>query len=252
VVAVCANSEIRPLLSIERLTEYSDLIVAGKIEFVRETGSGLILLNGTEYARRDFQTDIEVGETLKGTSTPTKFTFTYSIPGADEMGNVAEGNLVADTYRIVFLKKTASGFVFASPYDPSIAAASRSCGSGWGVHLGDDVYRKVLQRLLELLCTDSTDAEKRSALFALGWDQDSAAAPFLKAALSLPNMRTDPTLRMAIVTRLLCWRDLSILPLAEQDLFDQSLRRSVFRNRIWCWRYRASNQKSRFLFLLAC
>jgi hypothetical protein len=228
VAVACANAEITPTLSIERLTESSDLIIAGKIERVRETGSGLILLNGTEYARRDFQADIQVGETLKGTSAPTRFTFTYSTPGADEVGSVAERNLVADAYRVVFLKKTASGFVFASPYYPSIAAASKSCGAGWRVHLGDDAYRRVLQRLLELLCTDSTDGEKRSALFALDWDQDSAAAPFLKAVLGLPNVRTDPTLRMAIVSYLLHWRDLNVLPLAEQDLFDQSVQTSTF------------------------
>jgi hypothetical protein len=224
----CANAEIVPTLSIKRLTETADLIVAGKIKQVRQTGSSSILLNGIGYTRRDFQADIQVEETLKGTSAPTEFTFTYSTPSADELGNVAEGNLVANTNRVVFLKKTASGFEFASPYYPSIAAASRSCGSDWRVHLGDDAYRKVLQRLLELLCIDSTHDEKRSALFALDWDQDSAAEPFLKAALNLPNVRSDPAFRMSIVSYLLHWRDLSVLPLAEQDLFNQSVRSSFF------------------------
>jgi hypothetical protein len=195
---------------------------------VRQTGSGSISLNGIGYSRRDFQADIQVDETLKGTSAPTKFTFTYSTPSADELGNVADGNLVADTNRVVFLKKTASGFAFSSPYYPSIAAAPKSCGSGWRVHLGDDSYERVLQRLLELLCTNSSENEKRSALFGLDWDQDSAAAPFLRAVLSLPNVRSDPTLRMAIVSYLLHWRDLSILPLAEEDLFDQAVQTSAF------------------------
>jgi hypothetical protein len=225
---VCANAEIVPTLSIKRLTESADLIVAGQIERVRQIGSGSISLNGIGYTRRDFQADIQVGETLKGTSAPTKFTFTYSTPSADELGNVAEGNLVANTYRVVFLKKTLAGFVFASPYYPSLAGASKSCDAGWRVHLGDDAYLKVLQRIVELLCTDSTGDEKRSALFALDWDRDSAAAPFLRAVLSLPNVRSDPTLRMSIVSYLLHWWDLSVLPLAEQDLFDQSVQTSGF------------------------
>jgi hypothetical protein len=128
-----ASAEITPRLSIKRLTESADLIIAGKIERVQQTGSGSISLNGIGYSRRDFQADIQVDETLKGTSAPRKFTFTYFTPSAAELGNVAEGNLVADTNRVVFLKKTASGFVFASPYYPSIAAASKSCGSGWRV-----------------------------------------------------------------------------------------------------------------------
>jgi HEAT repeat protein len=85
-----------------------------------------------------------------------------------------------------------------------------------------------LQRLLDLLCGDSTSQEKQSALFVLNWSEDSAAVPFLQAALNLSNVKSDPTLRMWIVSGLLMWLDLSVLPLAEKDLFDQSVRSSFY------------------------
>jgi hypothetical protein len=100
------------------------------------------------------------------------------------------------------------------------------CGPAWQVKLGEDAYHKVSQRLLDLLCTDSTPEEKQSALFVLNWPEDSSAEPFLKAALNLPNVKSKPTLRMAIVTDLLHWKDLSVLSLAEEDLFNQSVQSS--------------------------
>src|SRR5580704_7793396 len=75
---------------------------------------------------------------------------------------------------------------------------------------------------------DSTPEEKQSALFVLNWTEDASAAPFLKAALNLPNVKSNPTLRVAIVSDLLHWKDLSVLPLAEEDLFDQSVRSSFY------------------------
>jgi HEAT repeat protein len=99
----------------------------------------------------------------------------------------------------------------------------KSCGPNWQIELGEDTYHKVLQRVLIVLCTTSSLEEKRVALFTLDLNQDSSAAPFLKAALSLPNIKSDPTLRMSIVSDLLHWKDLSVLPLAEEDLFNQSV-----------------------------
>lgn len=138
------------------------------------------------------------------------------------MGNVAEGGLAPNTYRVVFLKKTPKDYAFVDPYYPSLPAASGSYGPNWQIELAKDAYHKVLQRLLNLLCTDSTSEEKQLALFAL--NGDSSAAPFLKAALNLPNVKSNPTLRMSIVSDLLHWKDLSVLPLAEEDLFDQSVK----------------------------
>ena len=113
------------------------------------------------------------------------------------------------------------------------------------MQLGKDAYHAVLQHVLELLCTDSTPEEKQSALFVLNWAEDSSAAPFpLKAALNLPNVKSNPTLRMAIVSDLLHWKDLGVLPLAEEDLFDQSVQSS-------CWQYPVLSHKSQSLCSLA-
>jgi len=213
-----------PSLSIRGLVDHADLIMTGKVERVQQTGAGSIKLNGVDYTRLDFQTEMRVDETIKGGSAPLSFTFSYSTPAVDSVGNVAEGGLAPNTYRVVFLKKTATGYAFVSPYYPSIPAASKSCGPNWQVQLGEDAYHKVLQRLLALLCTDSTPEEKQSALFDLNWNEDSSAAPFLRAALSLPDVKSNPTLRMSIVSDLLHWKDPSVLPLAEEDLFDRSVK----------------------------
>ena len=87
---------------------------------------------------------------------------------------------------------------------------------------GEGTYRKVLQRVLDVLCSPSTPEEKQAALNTLNWDQDSSAAPFLKAALKLPEVSSNPVLRTAILGDLLKWKDLSVLPSAEDDLFQSS------------------------------
>lgn len=225
---VWANARPVPSLSIKGLVDPADLIIAGKVVGIQQTGAGSIELNGVEYPRLDFQAAMRVDETIKGELAPIDFTFSYSTPAADSVGNVAEGGLTPDTYRIVFLKKMPTGYAFVSPYYPSISAASDSCGPNWQIKLGEDAYHKVLQRLLDLLCTNSTAEEKQSALFHLNWWEGSSAAPFLKAALELPNVKSNPTLRMSIVSDLLHWKDLSVLPLAEEDLFDQSVKSSFF------------------------
>jgi hypothetical protein len=212
---VCAKARPVLSLSIKGLVDPADLIIAGKVERVQQTGTGSIELNGVDYSRLDFEAEMRVNETIKGKPAPLSFTFSYSTPAVDSVGNMAEGGLVSDTYRVVFLKKTTAGYAFVSPYYPSIPAASKSCGPSWQVKLGEDAYHKVLQRLLDSLCTDSTSEEKQSALFVLNWTEDSSAAPFLKAALSLPNVKSNPTLRMSIVSDLLHWKDLSVLSLAE-------------------------------------
>ena len=44
----------------------------------------------------------------------------------DSVGNVAEGGLAPNAYRVVFLKKTATGYAFVSPYYPSIRVEERT------------------------------------------------------------------------------------------------------------------------------
>jgi hypothetical protein len=225
---VCTKARPVPGLSIKGLVDPADLIIAGKVQRVKQTGTGSIELNGFDYTRVDFQAEMRVDETIKGGPAPLSFTFSYSTRAVDNVGNVAEGGLTPDTYRVVFLKRTATGYAYVSPYYPSIPAASKSCGPNWQVKLGEDAYHKVLRRLLDSLCADSTFEEKQSTLFVLNWTEDSSAAPFLKAALSLPNVKTNPTLRMSIVSDLLHWKDLSVLALAEEDLFDQTVRSPFF------------------------
>jgi len=226
--ATLVVADIVPALSTKGLVNSADLIIVGKVERVQQTGLGDITFNGVNYPRRDYTAEINVDEILKGEPLPHTFILTFSAPSTDASGNVAQGGLLPGTYRVIFLNKTPSGYKFVSPYSPSLPASPMQCGPNWQVQLVADAYHRVMQRLLELLCTDSTLEEKKSALFDLNWTEDSSAAPFLKAALNLPNVKSDPTLRMAIVSDLLHWKDLSVLPLAERDLFDQSVQSPFF------------------------
>jgi HEAT repeats len=221
-------ADFAPTLSTNDLVSSADLIIVGMVEGVQQTGSGDVTYNGVNYPRRDYTADINVDEIIKGESVPHRFILTFSAPSTDAWGNVAQGGLLPNTYRVIFLSKTDRGYKFVSPYSPSLPASPLPCGPDWQVQLGEDAYHRVMQKLLELLCTDSTPEEKQSALFDLNWTEDSSAAPFLKAALSFPNVKSNPTLRMAIVSGLLHWKDLSVLSLAEEDLFDQSVQSSSY------------------------
>lgn len=217
-----------PGLSTKGLVDSAELIIVGKVERVQQTGTGEITFNGVNYTRQDYVADVSVDETIKGEPVSPTFTLTFSAPSADRWGNVAQGGLEPSTYRVIFLNKGSSGYRFVSPYYPSLPASPKPCGPNWEVVLGEDAYHKVLQRTLQLLCSDSTSEEKQSALFVLNWTEDSSAASFLKAALNLPSVKSDPTLRIWIFSDLLHWRDLTVLPLAERDLFDQSVKSPLY------------------------
>lgn len=215
-------SDVVPVVSVKSLVDQADLIIAGKIQRVQQTGAGSIAFSGRDYERLDFQAEIRVDETIKGQPVASPFVLSYSTPSVDSVGNVARGELRADTYQVVFLKKTAQGFMFVSPYFPSLAAQPKRCDSNWQVKLGEDAYQRVLLRVLSALCTPSSHEEKNWALSILRWDEDSSVAPFLEAALNLPEVRSDDVARTSILSDLLAWNDLSALPAAEQELFDPS------------------------------
>jgi hypothetical protein len=137
----------------------------------------------------------------------------------DSVVNVGEGGLFAETYRVVFLKKTQTGYSFVSPYHVSLPAGPTSCRPHWGIDLGQDAYHEVLQKVLDVLCTPSGVEEKRLAVESLNWGEDSSAAAFLRAAMNLPDVKADPILRTSIIGDLLRWKDLTVLSLAEDDLF---------------------------------
>jgi hypothetical protein len=63
---VSAKAGPQPGPSIRTLVNTADLIVAGKIERVQQTGMGSIELLGHDYARADFKVDMTVEEKIKG------------------------------------------------------------------------------------------------------------------------------------------------------------------------------------------
>jgi hypothetical protein len=218
------RAEMVPTTSTRSLVDSADLIVVGKVERVQQTGTGEVELGGRNYERLDFQAKIGVDETVKGQAVEHRFILNYSTPSADSVGNVTRGGLNANTYAVVFLKKTTRGYAFVSPYTPSLVATPESCGPNWQIKLGEDAYHKVLQRVLGALCTPSSPGEKNWALSILNWDEDSSAAPFLKAALNLPEVQSDVVARTSILSDLLAWKDGTVLSEAEQELFDPSKR----------------------------
>lgn len=217
-----AHAEIVPVVSTRSLVDSADLIVVGTVERVQQTGAGSIELNGHDYDRRDFQAEISVDTTIKGQPVARHFILNYSTPSTDSAGNVAPGSLYANTYEVLFLKKTAQGYAFVSPYTPSLSASAKSCGPNWRIQLGEDAYHRVLQQVLSVLRATSSPADRNRALSILNWDEDSSVAPFLKAALALPEIQSDAIARTSILSDLVKWKDLSVLPAAEEELFTTS------------------------------
>lgn len=211
-----------PIVSTRELVDSADLIIVGKVQSVQQIGTGSIILRGKSYTRLDYQAEITVDETIKGDSVPSNFILGYSTPSEDSAGNVAEGGLVFNAYRIIFLVKTSVGYKFANPFYPSLPASPKPCAPSWQVNLGEDAYHKVQQKVLQILCAVTSSEEKQWALWTVSWDHDSDAAPSLKAALALPEIKSSAVLRTSILGDLLAWRDLSVLPLAEAELFQPS------------------------------
>jgi hypothetical protein len=218
-----SRAEIAPTLSTKELADSADLIIVGRVVRVDQVGAGNIDFNGASYPREDYQAEINVDETIKGNPVPSSFTLRYSTPSADSAGNVARGSLVINTYGVIFLIKMPTGYQFVSPYYPSVPASPKLCGPDWQVNLGEDAYQKVQQRVLSILCTDSSPEEKSRALWSVNWNSDPSATPFLKATLALPAIKSNAGLRTTIISDLLTWKELSVLPLAEDELFQPSL-----------------------------
>src|ERR1700721_1049128 len=160
IATLCLKAQPGPAPSTRALSDLADLIIVGNVESVKQTGTGSIELDGRIYERLDFRAEVHVDETIKGEPAPLHFVFTYSAPGMDyagkgAAGGLAGGGLLVGSYEIIFLKKTATGYAFVSPFFPSFPATSKSCGPNWQLDLGEDAYHRVLQRELSVLCAAS-------------------------------------------------------------------------------------------------
>jgi hypothetical protein len=93
------SADVVPTLSAKSLVDRADLIVVGKIERVQEDGTGNITFSGVNYPSKDYEVDISVDETVKGDPVSRRFVLTFSVPSADEWGNVARGSLLPSTHR---------------------------------------------------------------------------------------------------------------------------------------------------------
>ena len=139
----------RPTLSVKGLANAADLVIVGRVQRIQQIGTGEIRVYGVDYPRLDYAANINVDETIKGEPLPRSFVLTFSTSIADTWDDLAppQGGLLADTYRVIFLKKTASGYKFVSPYSSSVPASPKPCGPSWRARLRDeDAYHKVLQR----------------------------------------------------------------------------------------------------------
>jgi len=66
-------SDVVPVVSVKSLVDQADLIIAGKIQRVQQTGAGSIAFSGRDYERLDFQAEIRVDETIKGQPVASPF-----------------------------------------------------------------------------------------------------------------------------------------------------------------------------------
>lgn len=107
--------QVFTVVSIAERVPSTDLIIAGRLDNVGQTGWGDIPYSGRGDSRRDFEAEIKVDETIQGEFAGSRFIFSYSTPATDSRGNVGEGNLVAHTFRILFLKKRATDTPLKAP-----------------------------------------------------------------------------------------------------------------------------------------
>jgi len=68
---------------------------------VQQTGSGDVAYNGVNYLRQDWAATISVDEVIKGEPLSHAFILNFSSPSTDAWGNVAQGGVPPNTYRVM-------------------------------------------------------------------------------------------------------------------------------------------------------
>jgi len=204
-----------PVLDVPDLAERANLVAIGQVISVAQTDVRTVELNGTTSRVRVMVGEMRVDHSLKGTLNVSHLSFEFDLPDVQ----IGYRGITQTSYRMVFLKKTPTGYSFVSDYYPSVVAIP-------GVPPRDAELLDNISYQLEAVVKDSrTDIpQKQEALYALRTVRIPAAAAALKSALQ--EKSTD--LQLIATAALLERNDISVIQIAEAALTKRSLATSSY------------------------
>lgn len=193
-----------PVMDVAGLVEKADTIIIGQVISVVEKGTQTMEINGKATLVHAMAGEVHVDQTLKGLTQSPTLIFHFSWPD-EPLGYTG---VARNTYRIVFLTKTSSGYAFASPYYPSIVAMP-------GVTLRDvSTLENIIYQLAAVLSSNLIPEQKREALYVLQTIRIPAATEILERVLDDKNVE----LRLIADAALLERNNLGGLQIAEVAL----------------------------------
>lgn len=174
VCSIIASSVPIPVMDIADLAERADLVAIGQVILVTQKDTRTVELNGTATRVRVMAGEMRVDHTLKGAINATQLSFEFELQ--DTSGGYS--GIAPASYRMLFLKKTNSGYSFVSNYYPSVVAIP-------GIPPGDGGTLDNISLQLESVVKDahSDISRRQEALYALRTLQIPRATAALERAL---------------------------------------------------------------------
>jgi len=200
-----ASASPIPVMNIAQLVERADLVVIGEVVLVVEKSAQDIEINGKTTKVHTMVGEIHVDRILKGFMNTPSLTVEFQLP--DEP--VGYRGLAHGSYRMVFVTKTPSGYVFVSPYYPSTTAIP-----GVPLREGSPPENVSYELGAVLRSANATADQKQEALYALQALRVSAATAILEHGLEDKSL----VLRLIAAAALLERNDLAGLQTAEAAL----------------------------------
>jgi len=222
VLTIAAASPV-PVLDVAELVEKSDAIVVGTVSAVTESGRGFVETASGSVESRRFTATLKRERELKG-QVPQTVSVAYDVPEQP----LGFGAVRVGVSRTFFLKRSPTGFTFASPYYPSVPAGLTAVASE-----ANTVIDRVAGSIAGVLSTRASSVPDRlEAVSALGKARSSVSLAALKEALKQPNQEIQVRAAIALlelndVAGLAVARNVLAQPVAYRDDLVQSVRNGV-------------------------
>jgi hypothetical protein len=195
-----------PSLDLSKLTRESSLIVVGKIMSMRDTGEGVLSLQGRSIPVQKKIGKIQVSRILKGQSSEP--TITFELVQTIVWYGIKDVRV--EQVGMFFLKSNANnGFIVTNYYYPFVVAATATPRGG------DSDYERVLAEVMNVLALPQTTwVDKYAAIDILR----QIETPAISASLRLAAKSGDMRVKLRAVAVLLHRNDISELEFAEKML----------------------------------
>ena len=205
--AAVLSAEPIPPLNLTSLTASADLVVAGKIVGMADTGRRTVTTEANkQFTWTVFEVSVAVDQVLAGSGVPTDLRFEmpfYLTPSLAEI----------NAYRILFLSFRGGTYVPSDARYPWIRAEPGDASAG-----GPQPLDKVAYLAARLVASEqATDDERRRALGATELAKSNGAIAGLKESFKRTPSRS---MKLMIAGMLLRLGDLEQLPLVESVLLN--------------------------------